>query len=98
MLKLVNDELSEDNEACMFVTLFCGVLNTETGEVLYANGGHNPPLLLRREGYCDFIEVKSEVSLEVMKGVDFETQKLYLERGDSLFLYTDGVTEAMNGS
>ncbi|MCP4628271.1 MAG: SpoIIE family protein phosphatase [bacterium] len=98
MLKLVNDELSEDNEACMFVTLFCGVLNTETGEVLYANGGHNPPLLLHRDGNCDFIEVKSGVSLGVMKGADFETQKLYLEREDSLFLYTDGVTEAMNES
>ncbi|MCP4627555.1 MAG: PP2C family protein-serine/threonine phosphatase [bacterium] len=98
MLKLVNDELAEENDACMFVTLFCGVIDTDTGEVVYANAGHNPPLLLRHSGECDFIRVKPGVSAGAMEGMDFETHRLRLEPGDSLFLYTDGVTEAMNRS
>lgn len=50
ILTHVNEELASDNDACMFVTLFCGMLNTKSGEILYANAGHNPPLVIKKVG------------------------------------------------
>lgn len=92
----VNEELSTDNDACMFVTLFCGVLHTLTGEVLYANAGHNPPLLVRRDGNVSWLPKARALMAGPMPGIRYSLERLVLEPGDTLFLYTDGVTEAMN--
>ena len=54
ILRRVNNELSADNENCMFATIFCGVLNLVTGELLYANGGHNPPVYIPKNGAASF--------------------------------------------
>ena len=95
-LAKVNDELARGNEASMFVTVFCGVLNTETGEVVYANGGHNPPLVVRREGGVAYLEGIAGLVLGAMEGITYTGERLILGPGDALFLYTDGVTEAMD--
>lgn len=97
ILSSVNNELSEENEACMFVTIFCGILNTETGEVLYANGGHNPPVVLRRSDGARFLDVSSGMVIGVRKDFPYTSERILLRPGDALFMYTDGVTEATNG-
>ena len=92
-----NDKLCANNEAMMFVTAFVGVLDLETGEFTYVNAGHNPPVLYRAEkNSCEFLDVKKNFVLGPMDGIPFVEQKISLKRGDLLFLYTDGVTEALN--
>ncbi|MCX5886279.1 MAG: SpoIIE family protein phosphatase [Proteobacteria bacterium] len=95
-LARVNNELSRDNDSAMFVTVFCGVMHTKTGEVLYANGGHNPPLLLRNTGEITFVETAQGVVVGALDDMVYTMERLVLQPGESLFLYTDGVTEAMN--
>ena len=92
-----NEQLCANNEAMMFVTAFVGVLDLETGEFTYVNAGHNPPVLYRAEkNSCEFLDVKKNFVLGPMDGIPFVEQKISLKRGDLLFLYTDGVTEALN--
>jgi sigma-B regulation protein RsbU (phosphoserine phosphatase) len=96
ILTQVNQELASDNETSMFVTIFCGILNIDNGEVLYANAGHNPPLLVRKGGEVSCLENSGGLVMGAMEGVCYQGERLVLEPGESLFLYTDGVTEAMN--
>jgi sigma-B regulation protein RsbU (phosphoserine phosphatase) len=90
-----NDRLCEGNDQMMFVTVFFGVLDLRTGEFSYVNAGHNPPLV-RRNGDISFLPMAKSPMLGVMKGMAFPAERLTLNPGDMLFLYTDGVTEAMN--
>jgi len=92
----VNKELSYENDSCMFATIFLGVLNTRTGEVLYSNGGHNSPLILRKDKKVQFLEGKRGLVVGAMKDSIYETEQFKLQLGEVLFMYTDGVTEAMN--
>jgi sigma-B regulation protein RsbU (phosphoserine phosphatase) len=96
ILTRLNNELSRDNESCMFVTIFCGILNTKTGEVLYSNAGHNPPLLLSQEKEAEYLDISDSIAVGAIEGLSFKTEKLVLHPGESLFMYTDGVTEAVN--
>ena len=92
-----NEQLCANNEAMMFVTAFVGVLDLETGEFVYVNGGHNPPVIYRaEENHCDFLDVKKNFVLGPMDGIPFVEQRTTFKRGDLIFLYTDGVTEALN--
>ena len=92
-----NDKLCANNEAMMFVTTFIGVLDLETGEFIFVNGGHNPPVHYHAAtNHCDFLDVKKNFVLGPMDGIPFVEQKIFLKPGDLLFLYTDGVTEALN--
>ena len=92
-----NDKLCANNEAMMFVTAFIGVLDLETGEFIFVNAGHNPPVIYHaEENHCDFLDVKKNFVLGPMDEIPFVEQKVSLKRGDLLFLYTDGVTEALN--
>lgn len=95
ILSCVNNILAADNERCMFATVFCAILETRTGEVRFANGGHNPPLIMNREG-IRYLTLKPGFMLGPMEDVVYETERLILQPGDALFLYTDGVTEATN--
>ncbi len=90
-----NDKLCANNEAMMFVTAFIGVLDLETGEFIFVNAGHNPPVIYR-DNHCEFLDVKKNFVLGGMDGITFVEQKILLGRGDLLFIYTDGVTEALN--
>ncbi|MDR1579498.1 MAG: SpoIIE family protein phosphatase [Synergistaceae bacterium] len=95
LLRTVNRQLCENNEACMFVTVFAGILDTQLGVIRYANAGHVPPALLRGGG-AFWLPMEAAVALGVMEDADFITQETSFGEGDILLLYTDGVTEAMN--
>lgn len=95
-LRHVNRLLCPDNDAAMFVTVFYGILNTRTGEIAYSNGGHNIPFQLAHDGRVAMLEKSVGMALGVMDEATFETKRLVLQHGDGLFLYTDGVTEAMD--
>lgn len=96
VLNRVNEDLSLDNPSMMFVTLFLGILNIHTGELEYCNGGHNPPYLLRKNGDIEALEMTGGMALGVMEDFSYQSKKARMEPGDSIFLYTDGVTEATN--
>jgi sigma-B regulation protein RsbU (phosphoserine phosphatase) len=96
MLSEVNTELCLNNDSCMLVTIFCGILNLKTGEVLYASAGHNPPLLVRRGNQVEYVNDGAGLVIGVETLVTYDAQRVTLEPGDFLFLYTDGVTEARN--
>lgn len=96
VLNIVNNELAEDNDSAMFVTLFMGVLNIHTGEITYCNAGHNYPFLVRPNGEVKEIETQNGMALGVMENFPYETGKIMLTQGDIFYLYTDGVNEAMN--
>jgi len=96
ILTRVNDILYPDNDLSMFFTGFCVILNAENGEMLFANGGHNPPLICTADGGFQFIPMPKSLVVGVMPDVKFESQKLILKPNDVIFMYTDGVTEAVN--
>lgn len=89
-----NQRLCENNEADMFVTGWMGILDLPTGELTFANAGHNPPLLMKKEGEFTYLRSKANLALAFMEGTQYNVNTLTLEPGDRLFLYTDGVTEA----
>lgn len=90
----VNQTLCENNEAGLFVTAWLGILTISTGELVYTNAGHNPPLLGRAGEAFTYLKMRSGFVLAGMEGMRYQEAKLKLQRGDTLFLYTDGVTEA----
>ncbi|MGZ4997654.1 MAG: SpoIIE family protein phosphatase [Methylobacter sp.] len=93
MLASVNRILASDNETCMFTTVFCAILDITTGEVRFANAGHNPPLIIDSEG-VRYLTLKPGLMLGALTETVYTTERLTLKPGDALFLYTDGVTEA----
>ncbi len=95
-LETVNQALCKENDSSMFVTIFCGILNFKTGELLFANAGHNLPVLISSGGEVRWLESPPGFLLGIMEDAQFETSRMMLAPGDTLFLYTDGVTEAMN--
>ena len=92
----VNTFLAADNEQMMFVTLFHGVLDIETGVFDYVNAGHNPPYRIGADGVPVPLARASGPAIAVMEGIHYEEEQITLAPGDTLFLYTDGVTEAFN--
>lgn len=91
-----NEALCEGNDAGMFVTAWQGGIDLTNGEVQFVNAGHNPPLVRHADGQFEYLRGRAGFVLAGMEGVRYKTQNLKLESGDVLFLYTDGVTEAMN--
>lgn len=91
-----NRILCIDNEACMFVTTFYGVLNITTGQIECANAGHNPPYLLKAGHTVKEIARNEGIPLGVTENVIYSKHIFTLDKGDCLILYTDGITEAMN--
>ena len=92
----VNEQLSRDNAAGMFVTLFCGIVNIHTRELWYANGGHNPPVVLQQSGKASFLEGTDGILLGAVEGITYTMKRIVLDIGAGVFLYSDGVTEAMD--
>ena len=90
-----NRQLCDGNDAGMFVTLFAGVIDYATGHVQYVNAGHNPPLLWQG-GAWRWLKDISGMPLGLFDGFPYDTFELDLDIGDEFFIYTDGVTEAMN--
>lgn len=96
VLSEVNELLTEDNEAFMFVTVLYAVFDPDTGTLIYANGGHNNPLLVHADGTSEELAMTGGIALGVMPGLEYRESDVILAEGDSLILYTDGVSEAMN--
>ena len=94
-LEEANRQLCRGNEAAMFVTVFLGMLDLSTGRLDYVNGGHCPPLL-GKDGSYDFLPIKKSTMLGLME-LPYDQQSVTLAPGDTLLLYTDGVSEAMDG-
>ena len=91
-----NEKLCENNESGMFVTAWMGILDLTTGNMQFANAGHNPPLLKRADGSFEYLKTRAGFVLAGMEGVCYRVGELTLSPGDRLFLYTDGVPEATN--
>lgn len=96
MVAEMNGKLCDDNDSGMFVTFFLGVLDFTTGRVEYCNGGHNPPLVRRADGTLEYLKGAHGRALGAMDDSVYRSADTTLAPGDSILLYTDGVTEAMN--
>ena len=93
----VNALLHEDNETQMFVTVLYAVYDPETGELTYASGGHDAPLLVHPDGSSELLPLTGGIALGIVSDLAYGQNSVVLDHGDTLVLYTDGVTEAMNG-
>ena len=91
-----NRLLAEESVDCMFVTVFYGILNVKTGEIKYCNAGHNPPYLQKKSGKVEQLSTATDTIVGAFADLNFHEETLQLEHGDTLVMYTDGVTEAMN--
>lgn len=96
VFEIVNNQLCENNEAAMFVTAFMGIFEISTGEFTYVNAGHNPPLIKKANGEFQWLSTKPGFVLAGMEDIAYKQDKIILEQGDVLYMYTDGVTEAVN--
>ena len=82
----------------MFVTVFYAIYNVKTGFISYSNAGHNPPLLLRQDGSVSELPVMENTIVGVIDNIEYQKDTLRLEQGDTLFMFTDGVTEATDAA
>jgi len=95
ILYTVNQELCINNEECLFVTVFCGVIALDTGKFTYASAGHDPPLLIRNQ-QVEYLNLETGSPLGLYEESIFEQSECMLDSNDLILLYTDGITEAMN--
>lgn len=96
ILENVNSEMCVDNELGMFLTLFLGILNYKTGRITFSNAGHLKPILKHQNGKFKELDVKKNFVIAGMPNLEFKDEKMQLKRGDTLFMYTDGITECAN--
>ena len=99
ILANVGNALEKNNLSCMFASAICAILDVKTGEMIFANAGHNPPLIYDGEAF-GYITLESALVIGGIRQEKsaFKIQRLELKKGDILFMYTDGVNEAMNSS
>ncbi len=96
ILSEINNILVDESPSNMFITVFYGVLDTRNGAFEYSNGGHNPPYLISADGKVKQLENIGGLMIGAMKDVPYESNVVMIQPGESLFFYTDGVTEAFN--
>ena len=89
-----NAKLCEGNDAGMFVTAWMGIIDVTNGKMKFVNAGHNPPLLKRADGAFEYLKTRAGFVLAGMEGLKYRVNEITLNKGDRIFLYTDGVTEA----
>ena len=92
----LNNTLSEDNETAMFVTVFYGIVDHAAGTLTYANGGHNSPYLLHDGAEATALPSTGGVALGLVSDLEYDERTIKLQDGDTVFLFTDGVTEAFS--
>lgn len=91
-----NEQLLENNEKGLFITVFFAILNLRTGELKFSNAGHNAPYICRKDGTVEMLKMRHGFVLGGMEGIRYRTEENVLHPGDKILLYTDGVTEAVN--
>jgi sigma-B regulation protein RsbU (phosphoserine phosphatase) len=96
-LAQANVQIARDNHAMLFVSAFYAVLDTTNGRLVYANAGHNVPLMRRADGGLEEVMIRGMV-LGIMDDMTYDEDETVLAPGDMLVLYTDGITEAMNSA
>ncbi len=96
VLREVNKLLVADNQTGMFVTMLYCLFDTESGNVVFSTGGHNPPIVVTKDGDSQFLECFHGVALGMFDDMEYRNTSYRLQPGDSLILYTDGITEAMD--
>ncbi|MBR4896341.1 MAG: serine/threonine-protein phosphatase, partial [Clostridia bacterium] len=96
VLQYVNEQLCEGNEAELFVTVWFAIMDLQTGKGLAANAGHEHPALRRADGTYELVVYRHSPAVAALEGMRFREHEFELHPGDSLFVYTDGVTEATN--
>lgn len=90
-----NNRLCRNNTNEMFITAWMGVLDTVSGEMEFVNAGHNPPII-RKNGTYSYLKTKRNLVLAAMEEYSYQSERLSIKPGDEIYLYTDGVTEAIN--
>jgi phosphoserine phosphatase RsbU/P len=98
ILRHVSAEVAKGNESCTFVTIWLGILDRRTGSVLFSNAGHNPPWLCKKDGTRSLVPGRHGPVAGALDDFAYKESTLELEDGDLLFLYTDGVTEAIDAN
>ncbi len=96
ILNRLNCSICDENDAAMFITIFLGILDVDSGEVAFVNAGHNPPLMMPAKRGAQFLKNTPNVAVGMKDGAVFKKDKLRLGHGDVIFMYTDGITEAFN--
>ena len=91
-----NSLISKESYESMFVTVFYGIYDIRTGEITYVNAGHNPPCILKKNGTVEELPQSMNLMVGILDGFEYPEDKCKLEPGDTLFTFTDGVTEAMS--
>ena len=91
----VNNQICANNEKWFFVTVGLGIIDLKTGELTYINAGHTQPIIKTKDG-AKYITPPTNIALGIFEGMQFEVVKMKLNPGDIMFLYTDGVTDAVN--
>ncbi len=92
----INRTLSLNNDSNMFVTFFLGILDTTTGKLNYCNAGHNPPILIKGGKSADYFNFSKGIPVGLFEDHEYLNEYTFIESGDQLFMYTDGVSEAEN--
>ena len=95
IVQALNTAISENNPDIMFITMFLGVMDLSTGKISYCNAGHNPPILIKG-GRAEFLNTEPSLLLGVETSAKYTAYEMALAPGDTLLLYTDGLTEAEN--
>ena len=96
ILQTANRQISASNASEMFVTLWLGILEISTGKLTAANAGHEYPCLKQDEEGFRILKDKHGLVLGAMDDIEYKSYEIQLKPGDTIFLYTDGVTEATN--
>ena len=97
-MNYTNELLTKESVDCMFVTVFYGIYNIETGEIHYCNAGHNPPYILKKNGTLEALQMSKDPMVGAVEGLTFHEETVKLDAGATLFMFTDGVTEATNAT
>ena len=96
VLTNVNTQLCENNEAGMFVTAWMGVLELSTRTLTYVNAGHTAPLLRKNGEDYTYLHCQPGFVLAGLDGIPYQQETIQIEKGDSIYLYSDGATDAIN--
>ena len=96
IMERANNTLCEGNDAEMFVTVWIGIIDLETGTMQCANAGHEYPIIMRNGGDYEYIKDKHGLALAAMEGMHYREYELQMNPGDRLFVYTDGIPEAID--
>jgi sigma-B regulation protein RsbU (phosphoserine phosphatase) len=96
LVNSINHDISKENVNLMFITFFIGILNLRTGKMTFCNAGHNYPMLIKHNRTAQFISETHGIPLGISEHFEYHSGEMIMERGDTLVLYTDGITEALS--